>query len=288
MKTTELIIRVLTISSLAGLLFTVGLRLKLEQVLGAVRKCRLGLILLVNFIAVPLATVLAAKAAGLEQSVATAMILLAAAPFAPVVPVFARLARADLALAAGLTTIVPLLSAFLTPVACVLALKVLPYTGDVRLSVPGILLTLMLTIILPLGAGVAVNHALPALGARLLRPLEMVSEAAGALSLTFVVATEFGSMLSLNWRAVVVMVLLSEVSLVAGYAIANGSRPARQVVALGTSNRNIALALLVALENFGGTPVVPAVVANGLLLILFGLAHVGIWRLAQLPKARAV
>jgi len=55
-------------------------------------------------------------------------------------------------------------------------------------------------------------------------------------------------------------------------------RGARQVIGLGTSNRNIALALLLALQAFGGTEVVAAVVANGLLLILLGLIHVAFWR----------
>ena len=38
------------------------------------------------------------------------MLLLAAAPFAPVVPVFVKMARGDLALAAGLTAIFPIFS----------------------------------------------------------------------------------------------------------------------------------------------------------------------------------
>ena len=52
----------------------------------------------------------------------------------------------------------------------------------------------------------------------------------------------------------------------------------RLVVALGTANRNIALALLVAVASFPGTPIVAMVVADGLLLILLGLVHVGWWR----------
>ena len=77
------------------------------------------------------------------------------------------------------------------------------------------------------------------------------------------------------------MVILFELSVLLGYWAGSGPSGSRRVVALGTSNRNIALALLVALQNFGGTPVVPAVVANGLLLILLGLAHVAVWRFWQ-------
>jgi bile acid:Na+ symporter, BASS family len=42
-----------------------------------------------------------ARGFGLRPEVTVAMILLAAAPFAPVVPIFARMSRGDLALAAG-------------------------------------------------------------------------------------------------------------------------------------------------------------------------------------------
>jgi BASS family bile acid:Na+ symporter len=274
----ETIVRVLTIGSLAGLLFTVGLRLTLRQVLDSLRRCPFGLILLANFVVVPaLATTLVALF-GVEAPVATAMILLAAAPFAPVVPVFTRLARADLALAAGLTSLVPLVSAVLTPLVCVAALKALPAVGAVKLSLPAILLTLGSTILLPLAAGVIVHQVGPLWGQRALRPIEVVSEIAGALSLAFVTATQFHAILATGWRSLLVMVLVFEISLVLGYAVGGRPSGARKVVALGTSNRNIALALLVALESYPGTPVVPAVVANGLLLIFLGLLHVALWR----------
>ena len=75
------------------------------------------------------------------------------------------------------------------------------------------------------------------------------------------------------------MALVFELSLLAGWQLGGLNRGARQVVALGTSNRNIALALLVAIQNFHGTAVVSAVVGNGLVLIALGLVHVGWWRL---------
>lgn len=275
---TETIIRILTISALAGLLGAVGLRLTLGQVAESLRRCRFVAILIANFILVPAITVAAARAFGINRDITIAMILLGTAPFAPVVPVFARMARADLALAAGLTSIYPLLSAFLTPLACVIALKTVPDAGSVQFNLLGVLLTLVATITLPLALGVFINHRWPAIGRRLLRPVEIASEAIGALSLTFVTVTEFSSILKTGWLPLLAMVLVAELSLVLGYFLGGATAASRQVVALGTSNRNIALALLVAIQSFAGTPVISAVVANGLLLILLGLLHVAWWR----------
>jgi len=63
------------------------------------------------------------------------MVLLAAAPFAPVVPVFARMARADLASAAALTGVFPLASALLTPLAAQVALRLLARPDVVRFNI---------------------------------------------------------------------------------------------------------------------------------------------------------
>ena len=253
------------------------MRLTWNEVKTALKQCRFSAILLANFVVVPALTVAAAKWLGLEREVAVAMVLLAASPFAPVVPVFARMAHADLALAAGLTAAYPLISALLAPLAAQGALWMLD-VGTVRLNMLSSVGMLAATISLPLAAGVFVRHRAPGLGQRLLRPVEVISEAAGAGSLAFVTATEFRSIVNLGWRAWIAMALVFELSLVLGWKLGGPARGTRQVVALGTSNRNIALALLVAFQNFSGSPVVPAVVGNGLLLIALGLLHVGWWR----------
>jgi len=276
--TTETIIRLLTISALAGLLGAVGLRLTLGQVTLALKRCRFLTILLVNFLVVPALTVAVARGLGLGRDITIAMILLGTAPFAPVVPVFTRMARADLALAAGLTSVYPLLSAFLTPLVCVLALQTMSDANVIRFNLLGVLVTLVATITLPLALGVGINHQWPALGRKWLRPVEIVAEAIGAVSLAFVTFAEFGSVLKTGWRPLVAMVLVAELSLLLGYFVGGPATAARRVVAFGTSNRNIALAVLVAIQSFPGTPVISGVVANGLTLILLGLLHVAWWR----------
>lgn len=280
----EIIIRLLTISSLAGLLLAVGLRLRFDQVLDSIKRCRFLLILVVNFLGVPLLCALAARIFGLGRETAVAMVLLGAAPFAPVVPVFARLARADLALAAGLTSIYPVLSALATPWVCDLVLRRVAGVQALQSSSWQVMAVLVGTTTLPLLLGVCLNHYFPRFAQRALRPLEVVSEATGALSLIFVTTVEFGSILAMTGKSLLVMALVFEACLLAGYSLGT-STGTRRVVALGTSNRNIALAILVALQSFPGLHVVSAVVGNGLLLILFGLFHVGCWRWIDLRKA---
>ena len=76
------------------------------------------------------------------------------------------------------------------------------------------------------------------------------------------------------------MAAVTEFSLWFGYAMGGTTVEARRAVALGTCCRNIALAVLIATSSFAGTPVVGAVVANGLLLIVLSLGHVAWWRTA--------
>ena len=91
-------------------------------------------------------------------------------------------------------------------------------------------------------------------------------------------ANEFHAVRAVGWRPRLPRLTVSDVAMLLGSFAGGPARESRQVVALGTANRNIALALLVALESFPESPVIPAVVANGLVLILLGLVHVGWWR----------
>ena len=275
---TNTVIRLLTTLSLGGLLFGVGLRLTGAQVGDALRRTRLGWILPLNFVAVPVLTLGMIIALRVPRDIAIGMMLLAASPFAPVVPVFARMARADLALAAGLTALFPFASAFLTPVICEVGLKALPGAEVGHFNFLTILGILIATITLPMTAGVAVAHGWPRLARAAVRPVEVVSEVTGAVSLAFVTMVEFKTILQIGAKPLLAMVLAGEISMGLGYWLSGPTREIRRVTAFGASNRNIALALLVAVGSFAGTPVVGAVVGNGLVVILLGLLHVAWWR----------
>lgn len=277
--TAQLGIKLLTTASLTGLLLATGLRLTFAEVGAALRdRSLLTRLLVVNFLVVPALTLAVALMVRLPPELAAGMMILAAAPFAPVVPVFTKMCRADLALAAGLTGAMPFLSAFLTPLVCVAGLQALPGGAQLKFDFLALLLVLAATVTLPLAGGLALNHWRPAWGRRVLRPMEVFSEAVGAISLAFVTVVEFRDILGTGWLALLVMAGLFQISLWLGYACGGKTVGARRVLALGTSNRNIALALLIAAGNFAGGPILGAVVANGLLLILLGLLQTAIWR----------
>jgi hypothetical protein len=158
---TENIVRLLTVGSLAGLLAAVGMRLTVTQVVIALRRRGLWLVVTANFVFVPILVLAATELCGFGFDITIGMILLAAAPFAPVVPVFARMARADLALAAGLTALFPLLSVILTPFVCEMALTQVAHAGAVQFNVSKALFILVATIVVPLCLGLLVKHVSP-------------------------------------------------------------------------------------------------------------------------------
>jgi BASS family bile acid:Na+ symporter len=271
-------VRLLTGLSIAGILLAVGMRLRWREVVDALRRSRLAWLLSLNFVVVPMVTLALAHALDVPRPITVGMLLLAAAPFAPVVPVFAGLAGADLALAAGLTALMPFLSAFLAPAVCAIGLLALPGAEALQFRFLTILLVLVATISLPLAAGVALNHGLPRLTTRILRPIEALSSATGALVLVIVAVLQVRTVVAIGWKPLLAMTLVFELSMLLGWASSASARGARKVAALGTGNRNIALALLLALASFPASPVVGAVVANGLLMIILGLVHVFWWR----------
>ena len=117
------------------------------------------------------------------------------------------------------------------------------------------------------------NHFYPRGSARAAKWIQGVSEGIGAVGLALVVWTEFRNIIALGWRPLLAIGILSELSFLAGWFCGGADRASRIVVAFGTSNRNIALAILIAAQNFS-TTVMGSVAGCGLVLILLGLAHV--------------
>jgi len=282
-----LLVKILTGLALSGLLLDAGLRTSWPGVALALRQVRLVLLLAIQFLLIPGLTVALCRLFALPPDVSLGMLLLAAAPFAPVVPIFARFVRADLGLAAGLTAIFPLFSLIFTPLVCAWMARFLPGADGFDFRLGSLFAILTATISLPLLAGLAIRKWRPGWAPWIHGVFSKVAEMAGLLSLILVVVIEFPSIAAFGPLILGAMILIFELALWLGYLTSGGGHPQRMVTAFGTANRNIALAILVAVDSFPESPIVAAVVGNGLLMILLGLLHVALWRWGPAPRGHS-
>jgi BASS family bile acid:Na+ symporter len=241
-----------TVANLALLSFVVscmaaaGLGLRVREVAAPLRRVRLvTLAAVANFVVAPVVAYALTKAVPLDPPYATGLLLLGCAAGAPFLPKLAELAKGDLAFSVGLTLLLTVGSVAFLPLA-------LP------LLVPGasldpwpILRPLLTTMLLPLAAGMAARARSERWAARLRPALGAVSNVSLGLCVVLLIGLNARALVgTLGSGAVAVAVLFVACCLAAGYALGGPSPAARSVLALGTGQRNVAAALVIAAQNF--------------------------------------
>ena len=150
---------------------------------------------------------------------------------------------------------------------------VLPYLLEgVSVDAAKIARSLLLLMLLPLGIGLAVKARWEAAAARIKPVLDRVSSASLVLLIALMTVTNFDKMLSVfGTRGILAGILFLLFGFAIGYGLGGPARETRKVLGLGTAQRNIAAALVVAGQNFSDPKVVVMVVVVaivGLLLLM--------------------
>lgn len=257
------------LSSMIGM----GLGLRMNEIVAPLRNGRLvAQGLLANFVMMPLVALGLAKVMGLDESLAIGLLLLGAAGGAPFLPKLAQISRGNLAFAVGLMVLLMVITVAYLPI-------VLPWLlPGVSVSPAQIARSLVLLMLLPLGAALAVNAKWPDIAAKVKPALDKTSN----LSLMALIAL----LTVLNFRSVMAVfgtggifagVAFLAVGYAVGWVLGGPAADTRQVLALGTAQRNIAAALVVANQSFDDPDVVVMVVV---------VAIVGL--LTLMPLARAL
>jgi BASS family bile acid:Na+ symporter len=242
-----------------------GLGLSIGALVEPLRRVRLVLLaLLANFLIAPLLAYVLTMLVPLDRPYAIGLLLLGGAAGAPFLPKLAELARGDVAFSVGLMLLLVVGGVVFMPL-------VLP------LMIPGLaadpwplLRPLLLTMLLPLAAGMALRYRWER-GSILLRPVvATISNISMLAAVALLIGLNFRSMLgTFGSGAVVIAIVFVSASLVVGYLLGGTSPTTRSVLGLGTGQRNIAAALLVATQNF---PTEPGVVVMLLVSTFAGLA----------------
>jgi BASS family bile acid:Na+ symporter len=264
-------------------MLSVGLAYTIQQILSPLREARAVFRALVaNFILVPLLAIGIERVIPMTPPVALGLFLLAGSAGAPFLIKLASTAKSDLALSAGLLVLLVPATAIFLPFYVPLAmthpsLRGLAYVPSsmVKLGLP-----LLSTLILPLLLGVAVRSLAPRWIARLVPIGGKVS----TVAVVVVIVATFGANFQELTRivksgGVIAGVLLALGAFVVGFLLSRHER--RAVLGLGTAQRNVAAALVLAARDFKDPDVLVMVTASTLagLLVLFPIA----WLLSRHP-----
>lgn len=256
----RLAVLVFVVASMAG----AGLGLTVAAVIAPLRRGRLVAgALLANFVVAPAVAYGLTRVVPLAEAHAAGLILLGGAAGAPFLPRLAAAARGAAAFAVGLTLLLTVGSVVFLPVA-------LPA------MIPGVeadpwplLRPLLLTMLLPIAAGMAARRWAPAKAA-LVRPVvERVATAFMLAAVLLLAGLNAGAMLgTFGSGAALTAVAFVALSAGAGYALGGPARETRSVLGVGTGQRNVAAALVIATQNFTD----PGVVVMLLVTTFAGLA----------------
>lgn len=263
----NLLILVFVLTSMFG----TGLGLTVSQILDPLRDLRTVVLALVaNFILVPALAVGIAAVLDLEEGFRIGLIVVASAAGAPFLPKLAQVAKGNLAFSVGLMVLLMVVTVIYAPI-------VLP------ILIPGVavnpwdiarpLITLML---IPLAIGLFVRSWHPDTATSLAPTMASTSSYSMMTAAVLGLLVGFQSLMAaFDTGAYLAAVLIVAGAIVIGYLLGTGGQEDKSVVALGTGQRNISAALLIASTNFTDPTVtlmvlVASVVGLGLLFLAAG------------------
>jgi BASS family bile acid:Na+ symporter len=248
---------------------TVGLSLKLREVLAPLRKVRLVLLALgANFLLAPLLAYLLTLVIPMSPSHAVALLLLGSAAGAPFLPKLAELARGDLAFSVTLMILLMVASTLFLPLALPLLIP------GLQADLWGIAQPLIVQMILPLAAGLLIRGRFERFAAGLKNVLGKVCNVSLVLLTLLLIGLNVEALLgTIGSGAVLASILFVGLAFASGFLLGGPEAGTRRVLGLGTGQRNIAAALLIATNSFSDPQVITMLLVETIVgLILFLIA----------------
>ncbi len=264
------------VAQLAGLLFVVtsmlamGMSLTIAQIVEPLRNARLVVLALVaNFVLVPALAYVIAAVIPIDDALRTGLIVLAAAGGAPFLPKLVQVARGPIALGVGVMVLLMVVTIAYLPIVLPLLLP------GVEVDPWAIAQSLVVLMLVPLAIGLLIRANAAETAA------EYQPVFTKASSLAIVVLMVAGLVLSarnilglLGTGGIIALLLFVLGSLAIGFVVGGRDPGVRGVLGLGTAQRNVSAALVVAAQNFGADTLTFVLVgAIVMLLVLMPVAR---------------
>ncbi|MGC2076099.1 MAG: bile acid:sodium symporter [Xanthobacteraceae bacterium] len=256
-------------------MLAMGSGLTIAQIIEPLRNARLlVLALLANFVLMPLGAFALGKVLRLDEPFGIGLLVLGCAAGAPFLPKLAELAKGNLAFAVGAMVLLMIVTIGYLPV--VLPLLITGVTVD-PWQIARSLIVLML---LPLAAGLALKAYYEVMAARVKPALDRISNISLILLVLLITAANIDKVLDVfGTRGILAGLLFIALGFAIGWVLGGPGNDTRRVLALGTAQRNIAAALVVGSQSFSDPKVVVMVIV---------VAIVGLIILMPLSRALAI
>ena len=240
------------VAQLAGLVYVVGsmlamgLSLTMAQIVQPLKNMRLVILALVaNFILVPALVVGLTALIPLSEGQRIGLILLSMAAGSPFLIKLAQAAKGNMAFTVGLMVLLMVVSIVYLPFVLPLLL------AGVEVNPWDIAQSLIITMLIPLAIGLFIKARYPDTGAHLQPTFAQASNTSLMLMMGILLMLNVRNILSvIGTGAIVAGIIFIVVSFVMGYLLGGPGSDTKSVLGLGTGQRNIAAALVVANQNF--------------------------------------
>jgi bile acid:Na+ symporter, BASS family len=252
-------------------MLAMGVGLTIGQIISPLRNRRLVVLaLLGNFVLMPLAALILSTMLRLDQPLGVGLLLLGTAAGAPFLPKLAEIAKGNLAFAVGIMVLLMVVTIAYLPLVLPLLLH------GVSVNPVKIARSLVLLMLLPLGAGLALKARYEKAAARVKPVLDRVSSLSLVLLVLLISVANIRNVLDVfGTRGILAGILFIALGFGIGWFLGGPEVETRRVLALGTSQRNIAAALVVGSQSFDDPKVVVMVIVVAIigLLILMPLSR---------------
>lgn len=248
-----------------------GLSLTMNQILAPLRNGRLVVVALVaNFVIVPLLAFGLGNLLGLSEGLSIGLILMGTAAGAPFLPKLGEVAKGDIAFSVGLMVMLMVITVVYMPIVLPLVIE------GVEVDAWDIASSLIFLMLLPLAIGLVVKAQWEDLANKLQPVMGIISSVAMALLLVAGIIANWSSIVAIiGTGGLIAILVFLAVSFLVGFLAAGSDRGIKSILGLGTAQRNLSAAFVVALQNFSdNADVLTMVIVGGVvgLVILMPLA----------------
>ncbi len=231
-------------------MLAMGLSLTIKQIVEPLRNARLVILALVaNFVLVPILAYLILLVIQLEQGLAIGLIIMSTAAGAPFLPKLAQAAKGNMAFSVGLMVLLMVVTIIYMPIVLPLLLQ------GVQVDALEIAKSLVIMMLIPLAIGLFIKARYESTAESLHPHMSQTSTVALVLLMVSALVLNFSYIVGvIGTGAIIAILIFLVVALLMGYFLGGSDRGIKSVLGLGTAQRNLSAALVVAGQNFSDDP----------------------------------